>query len=56
MSEGRLQEADQELAKIPLDAFDDFIVNGRMNQFLYERKFKEATDFMRRRVQALPRR
>ena len=40
MSEGRLPEADQELAKIPLDAFDDFIVNSRMNQFLYERKFK----------------
>jgi TolB-like protein/Flp pilus assembly protein TadD len=54
MAEGRLPEADQELAKIPLDAFDDFIVNSRMNQFLYERRFKEATDFMRRRVQALP--
>lgn len=54
MSEGRLPEADQELAKIQLDAFDDFIVNSRMNQFLYERKFKEATDFMHRRIQALP--
>jgi tetratricopeptide (TPR) repeat protein len=54
MSEGRLAEADQELAKIPADAFDDFIVNNRLNQFLYERKFKEATDFMQRRIQALP--
>ena len=54
MSEGRLPEADQEFAKIPLDAFDDFIVNSRMNKFLYERKFKEATDFMQRRIQALP--
>src|SRR3954463_9342570 len=54
MSEGRLAEADQELAKIPANAFDDFIVNNRLNQFLYERKFKEATDFMQRRIQALP--
>ena len=54
MSEGRLAEADQELAKIPANAFDDFIVNNRLNQFLYERKFKEATDFMERRIQALP--
>ena len=49
MSEGRLPEADQEIAKIPADAFDDFIVNNRLNLFLYERKFKEATDFMQRR-------
>ncbi len=54
MSEGRLPEADKELAKVPLDAFDDFIVSNRMNQFLYERKFKETTDFMQRRIQALP--
>ena len=54
MAEGRLPEADQELEKIPLGAFDDFIVNSRMNQFLYERRFEEAADFMRRRVQALP--
>src|SRR5882762_9730946 len=30
MSEGRLAEADQELAKIPANAFDDFIVNNRL--------------------------
>ena len=54
MSEGRLAEADQELAKIPANAFDDFIVNNRLNQFLYEHKFKEATDFMQLRIQALP--
>src|SRR6059058_3996087 len=54
MSEGRLAEADQELVKVPANAFDDFIVNNRLNQFLYERKFKEATDFMQRRIQALP--
>ncbi|MGC2625257.1 MAG: tetratricopeptide repeat protein, partial [Candidatus Udaeobacter sp.] len=53
MSEGRLPEADQEMAKIPADAFDDFIANNRLNLFLYERKYKEATDFMHRRLQAL---
>ena len=30
MSEGRLPEADQEMASIPADAFDDFIVNNRL--------------------------
>jgi TolB-like protein len=54
MSEGRLPEADQEMINIPADSFDDFIVSNRLNQFLYERKFKEATDFMQRRIQALP--
>ena len=54
MSEGRLPEADQEMAKIPADAFDDFIANNRLNLFLYERKYKEAADFMHRRLQALP--
>jgi TolB-like protein/Tfp pilus assembly protein PilF len=54
MSEGRLTEADQEMAKIPADAFDDFIVYNRLNLFLYERKYQEATDFMHRRIQALP--
>jgi TolB-like protein/Tfp pilus assembly protein PilF len=54
MSEGRLPEADQEMAKIPSDAFDDFIVNNRLNLFLYERKYQEATDFMHRLIQALP--
>ena len=34
MNEGRLAEADQELAKIPADAFDDFIVNNRLNQHI----------------------
>ena len=41
MSEGRLPEADQEMEKIPLDAFDDFIVTSRISLFLYERKYKE---------------
>jgi TolB-like protein/Tfp pilus assembly protein PilF len=54
MNEGRLPEADQEMASIPADAFDDFIANNRLSLFLYERKYKEVTDFMRRRLQALP--
>ena len=54
MSEGRLPEADQEMANIPADAFDDFIANNRLNLFWYQRKYKEATDFMHRRLQALP--
>src|SRR5436190_3708682 len=55
LSEGRVPEADQELAKIPLDAFDDFVVYGRLNLFLYERRYSEATDFVRLRLEILPR-
>jgi TolB-like protein/Tfp pilus assembly protein PilF len=54
MNEGRLPEANQEMASIPADAFDDFIANNRLYLFLYERNYKEVTDFMRRRLQALP--
>ena len=54
MNEGRLPEANQEMASVPADAFDDFIANNRLSLFLYERKYKEVTDFMRRRLQALP--
>jgi TolB-like protein/Tfp pilus assembly protein PilF len=54
MNEGRLSEAEQEMATVPADAFDDFIANNRLNLLLYERNYKEVTDFMRRRLQALP--
>jgi len=54
MNEGRLAEADQEMARVPVDDFDDFIVNNRMSLWLYEHKYKEAADFMRRRIQAFP--
>ena len=54
MNEGRLVEADQEMARVPVDDFDDFIVNNRMSLWLYEHKYKEAADFMRRRIQAFP--
>ena len=54
LSEGRLPEASQELAKIPADASDDFIVNSRVNLLFYERKYKDLTDFVRRRLQGLP--
>jgi TolB-like protein/Tfp pilus assembly protein PilF len=54
MNEGRLAEADQEMARVPVDDFDDFIVNNRMSLWLYEHKYKEAADFMRRRMQAFP--
>jgi len=54
MNEGHLREANQEMASIPADAFDDFIANNRLSLFLYERKYTEVTDFIRRRLQALP--
>jgi TolB-like protein/Flp pilus assembly protein TadD len=54
MNEGRLPEANREMADIPADSFDDFVVNSRLSLFLYERRYQEVIDFMRRRLQALP--
>src|SRR5436305_1379240 len=38
-SEGRLDEAAQELARIPADAMDDFVLAARIGQAIYERQF-----------------
>ena len=54
IAEGRLPEADQEMAKIPAYIFDDFVLNNRVYLFLCERKYEETIDLIRRRLQALP--
>ncbi len=54
LSEGRLPEAGKVMSGVPADAFDDFVANNRITLLMYERKYKEATDYMHRLLQALP--
>jgi TolB-like protein/Flp pilus assembly protein TadD len=53
-SEGRLEEAAQELARIPADATDDFVVSARIGQAIYERQFDRAISVIERKLQSLP--
>ncbi len=51
---GRLDEAGQELAKIPPDVTDDFVVGARLNQAIYERDFNRAISEAERKLQSIP--
>src|SRR4029077_5080701 len=53
-SEGRLIEAAQELARIPADATDDFVVSARIGQAIYERDFDRAISVIERKLSSLP--
>ena len=53
-SEGRLDEAGQELARIPADATDDFVVSARIGQAIYEHHFDNAISVIERKLSSLP--
>jgi len=53
-AEGRLEEADQELARIPEDATDYWAVNARANQALYKRHYDYAARIFERKINARP--
>ena len=53
-AEGRLEEADQELARIPEDATDYWAVNARANQALYKRHYDDAARIFERKINARP--
>jgi TolB-like protein/Tfp pilus assembly protein PilF len=53
-NEGRLDEAAQELARIPSDTMDDFVVSARINQAIYERHFDQAISVIERKLSAVP--
>jgi tetratricopeptide (TPR) repeat protein len=53
-SEGRLDEAAQELARIPADATDDFVVSARIGQAVYERHFDTAISVIERKLNSIP--
>jgi TolB-like protein/Flp pilus assembly protein TadD len=53
-SEGRLDEAAQELARIPANSMDDFVVSTRIGQAIYERHFDAAISVIERKLSSLP--
>jgi TolB-like protein/Tfp pilus assembly protein PilF len=53
-NEGRLNEAAQELARIPANAMDDFVVSARISQAIYERDFDNAIDVIERKLRSVP--
>src|ERR1700720_2548606 len=53
-NEGRLDEAAQELAKIPANATDDFVVSARIDQAIYEHHFDNAISVIERKLSSLP--
>jgi TolB-like protein/Flp pilus assembly protein TadD len=53
-NEGRLAEAAQELARIPADATDDFVIAALIGQAIYERHFDSAISVIERKLKSLP--
>ncbi len=53
-NEGRLDEAAQELGKIPADATDDFVVAPRIVQAMYERNFDGAISLIEQKLSSIP--
>jgi TolB-like protein/class 3 adenylate cyclase/Tfp pilus assembly protein PilF len=50
---GRLDEARRELAQIPDDVLDDWVVAARVTQAMYERRFSEAINIVERKLNSL---
>ncbi len=50
---GRLDKAHQELAQIPDDVLDDWVVAARITQAMYERRFSEAINIVERKLNSL---
>src|ERR1700731_435854 len=53
-NEGRLDEAAQELARIPADVTEDFVLSPRIFQAMYERHFDGAISVVERKLNSLP--
>jgi len=53
-AQGRLEEADQELARIPENATDYWAVNARANQALYKRRYDVAARIFERKINSRP--
>ena len=53
-SQGRLDEAARELSRVREDATDDWVVNNRIQQALYERRFDVAINVIDRKLSSLP--
>jgi TolB-like protein/Tfp pilus assembly protein PilF len=51
---GRLDEARQELALVPDEALDDWVVAARITQAMYERRFGDVINVVERKLNSLP--
>lgn len=53
-AEGRLEEAGRELARIPEDASDDLIINTRIQQAIYQRRYDDAIQIIETKLNSIP--
>ena len=53
-AEGRLEEARRELARIPGDASDDWVINTRIQQAIYERNYDNAIKVGEAKLNSIP--
>ena len=53
-NEGRLDKAAEELARVPADVMEDFVLYPRINQALYERHFDTAISIIERKLSSVP--
>ena len=51
---GRLGEAGREIARIPDDVMDDWVVAARVGQAMYERRFGDAIKAIERKLSSVP--
>ncbi|HEY2568031.1 MAG TPA: tetratricopeptide repeat protein [Candidatus Udaeobacter sp.] len=51
---GRIDEAHQELAFVPDDVLDDWVIAARVTQAMYERRFNDAINIVERKINSLP--
>jgi TolB-like protein/Tfp pilus assembly protein PilF len=53
-NEGRLREAADQLAKIPVNIVEDFVISARINQAMYERHFDQAISIVEQKLASIP--
>ena len=51
---GRIDEARKELALVPNDLMDDWVVAARVYQAVYERRFSDAVNIVQQKLNSLP--
>jgi TolB-like protein/Tfp pilus assembly protein PilF len=54
LSAGRLDEAAREIARLPDDAMDDWVVSTRVAQAVSERRFDDAIKWLDRKLNSVP--
>jgi TolB-like protein len=55
LNAGRVEEARREVAKIPQDALEDWVISAQISQAIYERHFDEGIKVIERKLNSVPR-